>query len=140
MKIGVASDGREMHYSAGVVLECKGKYLLLDRINPPPGFAGPAGHIDEGEEPRVAALRELYEETGVRLTDLKPLYEEELLWNYCRSAGAHYWYLFSASVDSEDFKIEKDESKTGGWYTSVEMKELNLEQVWRYWFEKLKIL
>ena len=141
MKLGKSSDGREMHYSAGVIVECNGKYLLLDRKNPPPGFACPAGHVDEGEEPKTAAIREVSEETGIELKDVEFICEEEISWNYCKSGTEiHYWYLYKANVVSEDFIFYKEEAKSLAWYTVEEVKKLNLEQVWKYWFEKLKIL
>lgn len=138
-KTGKSSDGREMHYSAGVIVECNGKYLMLDRRNPPPGFACPAGHIDEGEEPEVSARREVYEETGIKLGDIEFVCEEEILWNYCKSATVHYWYLYKAKVSSENFILAEKEEKSLAWYTKDEIKKLNLEPVWKYWFEKNKI-
>ena len=139
-KIGTSSDGREMHYSAGVIIECKGKYLLLDRINPPFGLACPAGHIDEGEDPKVACLRELREETGITLEDVEFICEEEILWNFCKSAEVHYWYLYKAQVESESVTLEKEGAKSISWYSAEEMKSLNLEKVWEYWLKKLKII
>lgn len=139
-KTGKSSDGREMHYSVGIILKCKNKYFLMDRKNPPPGFACPAGHIDEGEEPKIAALRELKEETGITVDNLEFICEEEILGNYCRSANVHYWYLFRLEVESETATAEDDEAKSSGWYSVEEMKNLNLEKVWHYWFEKLGII
>lgn len=139
-KIGASSDNREMHYSVGIIIDCNGKYLLMDRVNPPPGFACPAGHIDEGEEPKEAAIRELREETGIDQKSLEFVREEEIPWNYCKSATVHYWYLYKALVNSEDIIIDKDEAKWVGWYTVEEMKEMNLEEVWFYWFKKLGII
>jgi ADP-ribose pyrophosphatase YjhB (NUDIX family) len=139
-KVGKSSDGRDMHYSAGVVIECKGKYLLLDRINPPFGLACPAGHIDEGEDSKVACLRELKEETGIALSDIEFVYEEEIPWNYCKSAEVHYWYLYKASVESESVTLEKEGAKSIGWYSTEEIKTLNLEKVWEYWLKKLNII
>ncbi len=139
-KVGTSSDGREMHYGVHIIVECNGKYLLLDRKNPPPGFAGPAGHIDKGEEPKEAALRELFEETGIKLEDLEFICEEEVLWNYCRSATAHYLYLFRTSVTSPNIVLDKTEAASLAWYTVEEIKKLNLEPVWKYWFEKIGIL
>ena len=52
----------------------------------------------------------------------------------------HYWYLYRASVDSEDFVLEKEEEKSLAWYTKDEIKNLNLEEVWEYLFKKLEIL
>jgi 8-oxo-dGTP pyrophosphatase MutT (NUDIX family) len=139
-KVGKSSDGRDMHYSAGVVIECKGKYLLLDRINPPFGLACPAGHIDEGEDSKVASLREIKEETGITLSDIEFVCEEEIPWNYCKSAEVHYWYLYKASVESESVILEKEGAKSIGWYSVEEMKTLNLEKVWEYWLKKLNII
>lgn len=139
-KTGKSTDGREMHYSAGIIVECNGKYLLMDRINPPPGFACPAGHIDEGESPEIASTRELKEETGIIKDKLEFICEEEVPWNYCKSTYVHYWYLYRTSVDSEEIIVDKDEAKTMKWFTIEEIKNLQLEEVWDYWFKKLKIL
>ncbi len=142
MKLGKSKDGREMHYSAGVIVECNSKYLMLDRKNPPPGFACPAGHIDEGEGPKTAAIREVFEETGIKLEDVEFVLEEEIdsfKISQCQNLP-HYWYLYRASVDSEDFVLEKEEEKSLAWYTKDEIKNLNLEEVWEYLFKKLEIL
>lgn len=140
MKTGKSSDDREMHYSVGIIVECNGKYLLMDRINPPPGFACSAGHIDEGEEALEAAIRELKEETGIEKRDLEFVCEEEIPWNYCKSVTVHYWCLYRTSVDKEDIVIEKDEARSMNWYTIEEIKEMKLEEVWSYWFKKLGII
>lgn len=142
MKLRKSKDGREMHYSAGVIVECNSKYLMLDRKNPPPGFACPAGHIDEGEGPKTAAIREVFEETGIKLEDVEFVLEEEIdsfKISQCQNLP-HYWYLYRASVDSEDFVLEKEEEKSLAWYTKDEIKNLNLEEVWEYLFKKLEIL
>ena len=139
-KIGKSKDGKEMHYSAGIMVECNGRYLLMDRINPPPGFACPAGHVDEGESPKVSAIRELEEETGIKVQDVEFVCEEEIPWNYCKSATVHYWYLYKISVNSQEVNLDKDEASIIGWYTPLEMKKMNIEEVWLYWFKKLEIL
>ncbi len=139
-KLGKSSDGREMHYSVGVIIEYNGKYLMLDRKNPPPGFACPAGHVDEGEEPKTTAIREVFEETGIKLKDIEFVCEEEIPWNYCRSATVHYWYLYKTNILSEDFIFNEKEEKSLAWYSKEEIKKLNLEPVWKYWFKKNKII
>ena len=48
-KQGRAKNGQPMHYSVGALIKKEDKYLLIDRVKPPLGFAGLAGHIDEGE-------------------------------------------------------------------------------------------
>ncbi len=39
-KASTASNRQELHYSVGAIVEHDGKYLLVDRVNPPFGFAG----------------------------------------------------------------------------------------------------
>ncbi|MEZ4103546.1 MAG: NUDIX hydrolase [Candidatus Paceibacterota bacterium] len=107
---------------------------------PPPGFACPAGHVDEGEDAKVAALREVFEETGIKIDDAEFLFEEEVPWNYCRSAGVHYWYVYKAEVSNMEINRQEEETKSAGWYTVEEMKNLPLEEVWKYFYEKLGII
>ena len=84
-KEGKTSDGKLLHYSVGAVIEKDGKYLLVDRVKPPFGFAGLAGHVDEGESPDATIVREIMEESGLKVVNSKLLFEEEILWNYCSS-------------------------------------------------------
>jgi ADP-ribose pyrophosphatase YjhB (NUDIX family) len=55
---------------AGAIVERKGKLLLLKRAQPP--FAGlwglPGGHVEADENPKIVAAREVFEETGLRVT------------------------------------------------------------------------
>jgi len=60
--------------AAVVFIEQEGRVLLVRRaMNPERGkWALPAGYIDDGEDPREAAIREVREETGldVEITEL----------------------------------------------------------------------
>jgi ADP-ribose pyrophosphatase YjhB (NUDIX family) len=59
---------------AAVLVERDGQVLLVRRMNRPEQgkWALPAGFIDAGEDPGAAAVREVFEETGlqIRITDL----------------------------------------------------------------------
>jgi ADP-ribose pyrophosphatase YjhB (NUDIX family) len=49
-KLGKTESGEDLHYSAGAIIKNdKGEFLIIERAKFPPGFAGPAGHVDEGE-------------------------------------------------------------------------------------------
>jgi len=143
-KLGKSKNNKPMHYSVGALIKRKNKYLLIDRAIPPFGFAGIAGHIDEGESPEKALFREVEEESGLKIEDYKLIFEEELDWNWCsRGTSVHYWYLFDCRSSGE-IKKNYTETKSIGWYSIGEIKKLKLEQklepVWEYWFKKLKLI
>lgn len=135
-KKGRAKDGGQMHYSVGAIIQQKGKYLLINRAVPPFGFAGIAGHVDENEEPVEALKREVKEESGLTVRKADLLAEEEINGNWCsKGIHVHYWYLFKCTATG---KITRNirETKSIKWYTREEIKNLTLEPVWAYWFEK----
>jgi 8-oxo-dGTP pyrophosphatase MutT (NUDIX family) len=139
-KIGKSKNGKPMHYSVGAVIKRKNKYLLIDRKIPPFGFAGLAGHIDEGENEIEALFREIEEESGLKIKKYKLLFEEEIDWNWCNyGIGSHYWYLFECEVAGK-LKPNYAEMKSISWYSPEEIKKLKLEPVWEYWFKKLKVI
>jgi len=45
--------------------------VLIERRNPPPGWALPGGFVDYGESYETAAAREAFEETGITVTNLR---------------------------------------------------------------------
>ena len=76
---GMASKPRNPFPTVDVVLyrETEG-ILLIERRNPPHGWALPGGFIDYGESAEQAAVREALEETGldVRLEGLLGVYSD----------------------------------------------------------------
>lgn len=139
-KVGRSSKWEVMHYSVGAVIENDGKYLLIDRVKPPLGFAGVAGHIDEGEDEVTALLREVGEESGLTVVRHRLLFEEELDWNECsKGVRTHYWYLFECEVEG-DLGQNVRETRFIGWYLPEEIRGLTLEPVWKYWFDKRGII
>jgi 8-oxo-dGTP pyrophosphatase MutT (NUDIX family) len=66
----VASDkvAKEARNASGVVFCLRGgtaEYLLVEATNDPTQWVLPKGHVEEGEQPRETAVREVHEETGV---------------------------------------------------------------------------
>ncbi|MBI3783534.1 MAG: NUDIX hydrolase [Deltaproteobacteria bacterium] len=61
-----------------VIIELPDGIVLIERRNPPPGWALPGGFVEYGESVEAAAVREAHEETGlnVQLTDLLGVYSD----------------------------------------------------------------
>src|SRR5271170_354342 len=51
-----------------IILELDGKIVLIERKNPPHGWALPGGFVDVGESLAHAAVREAREETSLEVT------------------------------------------------------------------------
>ena len=51
-----------------IIIETAGGIVLIERKNPPPGWALPGGFVDVGESLAHAAVREAREETSLEVT------------------------------------------------------------------------
>ncbi|RDK07364.1 hypothetical protein DN412_26630 [Cupriavidus lacunae] len=63
-----ASQAASPTHAGGVVFRLRGdtaEYLLVEATNDPTQWVPPKGHVEEGEQHRETAVREVYEETGV---------------------------------------------------------------------------
>jgi putative (di)nucleoside polyphosphate hydrolase len=122
-----------------VLIDGRGLVFAGQRIDSPsPAWQMPQGGIDEGETPREAAYRELWEETGVTRDkvefvgkthgwvtyDLPP----ELLgrvWGGKYRGQKQKWFLFRFKGQDSDIKIatEHPEFSTWRWILADEMAE-----------------
>jgi len=57
-----------------VIIEVAGGLVLIERKNPPPGWALPGGFVDPGESLAHAAVREAKEETSLDVTLTEQLF------------------------------------------------------------------
>lgn len=136
----INNDGLPTHYSVGAIIGQGDKYLLIDRMKPPLGFASIAGHVDKGEEPETSLAREILEESGLQLLSYEKIVEETLSENVCsRGVGIHHWIIYKCETKGEIY-LNKKEVRSINWYSVDEIKKLNLEPVWKYWFEKFSII
>ena len=78
----MALSAKDLPYRACVgvmLLDAEGRVFVGERLDTPGAWQMPQGGIDAGEAPREAALRELWEETGVT-TDLVEVLAETADW------------------------------------------------------------
>ena len=97
--VAALTETFRMAPAAGGVVVKDGKFVIIIRKGIPDL---PKGHIEKGETPEVAALREVEEETGIgNLQIIKELpsswycYFEHEAWSLKRT----YWYLMNTTED-----------------------------------------
>ena len=112
------------HTSVGMLVWQKNKLLLIERKKPPFGFAPPAGHVDGDVSFEKAARRELKEEVGLGIKDIRLLAEKRKN-NKCRRIGGdwHYWKFYEVETSGE-INTSKDEVVKFGWYSKKQIIEL----------------
>jgi mutator protein MutT len=127
-----------MHVSAGAIIKNEnGDVLMIDRKIEPFGWACPAGHVDSGETPAKAMVREVKEEMGLNVVEYELLHHEFVAWNTCsHGVRGHDWYVFVVQKFDGDVFIEKKEVKNYQWVPAEKMDTLSLEKVWGLWYDK----
>lgn len=58
------ADGEDISHGVGILVIKEGKFLVAKRTDGK-GYCGPGGHMEEGESPMEAAIRETAEEFGI---------------------------------------------------------------------------
>ena len=101
--------------AAAVVVNPDGKVLVLHHLlRPVTGWGLPGGFVDAGEQPHQAIARELMEETGITLTDIRLL--------HLKTLRQHVEILFAARAN-EPGEILSPEIDHLGWYAFDEIPE-----------------
>ncbi|MBR5193076.1 MAG: NUDIX domain-containing protein [Bacteroidaceae bacterium] len=106
----------------GVLVLKDGKLLTATRIDGKHKnqICGPGGHIDRGEEPEEAAIREAYEEFGIECKNLKPLGILDGGRYYGKSA------VFLCTEYDGEPKTDEEEMTDCKWRTIEELREEKL--------------
>lgn len=114
-----------------MLTDATGRYLLQKRAETVPNYPGfwdasAGGHVDEGEEPAVAAYRELAEELGI--TNAQLVLQDEFYYQSPVESGRSYRYyahVYSAQlVDGQQVNPDQSEVADIGYYSAQEISQL----------------
>lgn len=101
--------------AAAVITNQKGEVLLLNHVlRPHSGWGLPGGFLSAGEQPEEAIRREIMEETGIELNDLKMF--------RIRTVGRHVETIFTAKAVGEP-SVKSREILELGWFETNAMPE-----------------
>jgi 8-oxo-dGTP diphosphatase len=110
--------------AAAAFVEDGGRILLIQRgVDPERGkWALPAGYVDAGEDPRLAAAREVAEETGlqVRVTRLVDVFHSD------RRPGASIIIVYAAQVTGGTL-CPHDDAEAVAWFGPDALPDLAFE-------------
>lgn len=102
-----------------------GDHMLLSRAPDSNGdWELPGGGIEDGENPKVAVLRELYEETGIYIEDapIKKIYNHQL-YHYAQNTGYFLNY-------EQDYYILDDPSYSDHIFEGIKKSPDNCDAKW----------
>lgn len=96
--------------AAGLILNDEGKILLLNHVlRPFSGWGLPGGFVDHGETAETAVRRELMEETGIELSELK-MYQVAIV-------NSHVEFFFTAKAVGEPRVLSREIIELG-WFSA----------------------
>lgn len=88
-----------------LILNEKGEFLAVSRKDNPNDFGLPGGKVDWPEEPQLALVREVKEETGLNVSSLLPFFEDK--------DGKYFVTTYLVEVTGDIRNIQLDPKETG---------------------------
>ncbi|ACU53867.1 NUDIX hydrolase [Acidimicrobium ferrooxidans DSM 10331] len=107
---------------ASTLLVLDGRVLLVRRGSPDANgtWAPPGGHVDPGEDPVAAAIRELAEETGVHAAPVRVLQVAEVL----ADRGAYVLWTVLATPRGRARGNARSDADALGWFGPDDLRHL----------------
>lgn len=115
------ADATDTDYGVGVLVVQDGRFLCGTRLKGG-SVGGPGGHIEEGESPEDAAIRETQEEFGITPKDLMPVaFLSDLKPPYCPS------HVFLCTDFDGSIRCADGEMTSPGFITAEKVAELSTQ-------------
>lgn len=102
-----------------IIIECNGGIVLIERKNPPHGWALPGGFVDYGETLEQAAIREAEEETSLVVT----LVEQMHTYSDPRRDPRHHTVSTVYIATASGVPRGADDAKTASVFTQANLPE-----------------
>jgi 8-oxo-dGTP diphosphatase len=125
MRAHIGTDLLLLPGVSGVVRDDAGRVLLARRSDNG-RWSLPAGIVDPGEQPADAALREIFEETGVRalIDSVGGIATHPVVYpNGDRCEFFHVWFRCRAA--GGEAQVNDDESTAVGWFADDALPDLD---------------
>ena len=120
-----------MKVISGCLVIKDNKILMVKEANPIcyGKWNFPAGHVDEGEKIRAAAIREVLEETGctVKLKGVLPIVSVK-----APNGETHVLVRFVADIVEENIKFNPEEILDVKWIDVNEIKNMSINEIRGY--------
>lgn len=114
---------KRVTYSDAIIINSNNEILLLKRNNncefAPGKWCFPGGHIDIGETPDKAAIRETKEETGLTI-------EGSILFDTFKNSECMIYYFKSIVNEKDNIILDYNEHQQYDWFSFEEIMNLDL--------------
>lgn len=124
------------HFCASAfVINPINKKILLVKHHIFDKWVQPGGHIEENETPEEAAIREVYEETGLKISLIGERFPREddmirplgIQCNRKENGDKHFDIIYVGTPNNLDAPLKiSDESKDIGWFTRKELENMKV--------------
>lgn len=115
-------------YGVKVIVQHADKYLIIQNSYGFKRLTFPGGKIEEGEVASHAAIRETKEEVGIRLGEVRKLFDV----TSTAEGKVDHVAIFHAVADSDKLSLCEFEIASANWFTKEEIPDLSpfAEEVW----------
>ncbi len=125
-------ENKKIEIVVGVFIQNKkGEIVLFKSRKWNNIWVPPGGHIDYGEKIEDAARREVKEEVGIDVKDVKLIRFGELIESPAFNRKAHFVsFHFLCTIENDEFELDNDELSDYKWFSIEELLESDEVDEW----------